>query len=369
MGVILITATGNFKPSDYGIKKGDVMQVICVGGGGGGGSAASTYSTNQPSYGGAGGEAGKCGKCSMNIGASYYLNFHASLAGGGGGGFGAGGGGGACYSPNEISASSSAVCCGGGGGNAGQLSVGVVPVTEDLVDSEIPVTIGAGGAGGAQVIADSISGYLNGKSGSSGGTTSFGSFISAKGGAGGYGGRQSNAAYQNSSLYYITTQPNSQTEAMALGGCGKVLKQPFRYGSMIDARESFILVSSGGGGAGGFVLGGYIGGNGGSGKGNCGGSGRFLPENTTKAYKNSSATSTRFESLPNNDSFVIRKKDLDESNGHGFGGRGASTISGSVGDASITSVYNLMSTNGIFPPEDGSNLGGRAGSGCVVVMW
>lgn len=33
MGYVLFTANGTFNPSDYGLVVGDVLNVVCVGGG------------------------------------------------------------------------------------------------------------------------------------------------------------------------------------------------------------------------------------------------------------------------------------------------------------------------------------------------
>lgn len=159
-GPFVITKSQTLDMSQYGLKVGDQLNVICIGGGGGGGG----------SYKASGGAAGKGGGTvsgSTSIGA----------AGGGGGGYGGGGGGAA----GGVGTSNYSYA-GGGGGGSGHISAATVT----LNSTSIPVTIGAGGSGGAQY-----------KDGSSGGTTSFGALLSATGGSGGTKGDQvkSNKAY------------------------------------------------------------------------------------------------------------------------------------------------------------------------------
>ena len=53
MGMQMFTSSGTFRPADWGLKAGDMVQVVVVGGGGGG---AKPLNGND---GGAGGEGGK----------------------------------------------------------------------------------------------------------------------------------------------------------------------------------------------------------------------------------------------------------------------------------------------------------------------
>lgn len=134
MGMEIFTASGTFSPANWGLKAGDMVQLILVGGGGGGGCSVTD---------GQGGNAGH-GAGWVDVGA----------CGGSGAGYGAGGGG-----------------CNAYGGNGGTVKMLSVKLTSA---ANIPVTIGTAGTGGIGVNA-----------GTSGGTTSFGSYASAPGGGGG----------------------------------------------------------------------------------------------------------------------------------------------------------------------------------------
>lgn len=147
-GPIIIEETQTLDMTQYGLKVGDQVNVICIGGGGGGGASIS-----------AGGAGGKGGKSSS----SSYAG-----GGGGGGGYGAGGGGGGAASTND-----SYNKYAGAGGGSGYLKAATITLTDTTVD----VTIGAAGKGGT-----------GSGDGEPGGATSFGTYLSAEGGSGGNGG-------------------------------------------------------------------------------------------------------------------------------------------------------------------------------------
>ncbi len=156
MGMKIIETNETVNLSQYGLKAGDAITVICVGGGAGGSNAvnfSNTYSTYYHT-GGAAGEGGS--------GSNY--------AGGGaaGAGYGAGGGG-AAGGYNQT---------GGNGGGAGKVNIKTIILNETTVNN-LTATIGAGGAAG-----------LNGEA------SSLGSLITAAGGIigkGGQGGQMFNA--------------------------------------------------------------------------------------------------------------------------------------------------------------------------------
>ena len=142
-GPVIIRDTQTLDLSQYGLKVGDKVNVICIGGGGGGGGR-SGYK---------GGAAGSGGTASGGGG------------GGAGGGYGAGGGGAGGADGQSYSTYGA-----GGGGGSGYLNAKTIVLTS----TSVAVTIGAAGAGGTAY--DAVAG--------SGGTTSFGSFLSAAGGGG-----------------------------------------------------------------------------------------------------------------------------------------------------------------------------------------
>lgn len=150
-GPVIIQTTQTLDLSQYGLKVGDKVNVICIGGGGGGGAGGTSA---NGSAGGAGGKRG---------GGNYG-------GGGGGGAYGAGGGGGT----GSKGATSGG---GGGGGGAGYVSAKTVTLTS----TSIAITVGAAGTGGTSYTAR----------GGTGGTSSFGSLVSAAGGVGGNGGKYS----------------------------------------------------------------------------------------------------------------------------------------------------------------------------------
>lgn len=138
----IITESQTFDLSTLGIRVGDEITVICIGGGGGGGAD-----------GGKGGAGGAAGTSDDN-----------GRGGAPGAGYGAGGGGGGSSDRGDG---------GGGGGGSGYKTKALITVS----DLSVAVTIGAAGTGGATL----------GKNhdGGSGGTTSFGAYLSASGGSGG----------------------------------------------------------------------------------------------------------------------------------------------------------------------------------------
>lgn len=136
-GPILITESQTLDLSKYGIKVGDPLNVICIGGGGGGGTSRDSRGT-----GGSGGQDG--------VTASEAYGGKPGI---GGRGYGAGGGGGAGYDDSDY---------GGGGGGSGYVAMKTIVLN---TTTSVSITIGAGGA-----------------SDSNGGTTSFGSYLSATGG-------------------------------------------------------------------------------------------------------------------------------------------------------------------------------------------
>lgn len=51
MGFTIFTSSGTFNPSDYGLKVGDCIHIICVGGGGGGGGGTAGKAGSTSSFG------------------------------------------------------------------------------------------------------------------------------------------------------------------------------------------------------------------------------------------------------------------------------------------------------------------------------
>ena len=169
-GPLTIEKSCTFDLSTLGLKIGDPINVICVGGGGGGGGGATGGSniSGTPS-GGTGGSGGKDGGNSN----STVKN---GVGGKSGVGYGAGGGGGGSHTSASYKAAS------GGGGGSGYVDMKTV-----IIDNlKVPITIGVGGAGGAGGIKGAA-----GAAGGSGGTTSFGSYLYALGGGGGGGATDS----------------------------------------------------------------------------------------------------------------------------------------------------------------------------------
>lgn len=217
-GPVLITETQTLDMSKYGLRVGDQINVICIGGGGAGGSG--NYST-----GGAGGKAGSS--------ASYQppgYNYQGHGGGGGGGGYGGGGGGGTGHS---------LMYAGSGGGGGGFLSAKTVTLTS----TSVAVTIGAAGQ------------PQSGSTGGSGGTTSFGSYLSASGGNGGSSGTYSRAGsggsggHNGGSGSYYKYSDGSSNGGVGGGGGGGWIIENFTIYSGTDGES--VNSSTGAGGKGG----------------------------------------------------------------------------------------------------------------------
>lgn len=189
MGMQVFEQSGAFRPSDWGLKAGDMLQIIAVGGGGGGNGSASYDSNDSGSRFDLfnihkGGDAGKAGV----EGGGY--------PGGGGAGYGGGGGGGG-VAPNSppSSGSNRGVIGNGNGGGAGEIKTAAHKLTSL---SAIAVTVGLGGKGAQVANRDDTTG-------ANGGSSSFGSVVTAKGGIGG-GAKNSGSygGYGNHPTYYFT---------------------------------------------------------------------------------------------------------------------------------------------------------------------
>lgn len=205
--------------SDYGIRAGQQVGIICIGGGGAGGGVKGGYSVGNVAK---GGDAGKAG---------------GGYGGGGGIGIGAGGGGAAglsdyAYQPYSGADWESRRCAvGSGGGGAGYLASDVITVTDAIVAATIIVSVGKGGTGGYDTGAD-------------GNPTSFGTYVTANGGVGGGGGSPGG--------YYGTVVSKGGGSGRANGGNG--------YGTQYNSSNTYQYY--GGGGAGGFIIGQPVAGNG-----------------------------------------------------------------------------------------------------------
>lgn len=149
-GPLIITTSQTLDLSQYGLKIGDQINVICIGAGGGGGGGVKNTDVSDTKYTGG----GRDNRARANNGCGY------GAGGGGGAGKTAGGGGGACGT--------------------------IAAKTITLTDTSVAVTIGTMGTGGHAVI---ISSGYNAGDGGNGGTTSFGAYLSAAGGKGGAGVR------------------------------------------------------------------------------------------------------------------------------------------------------------------------------------
>ena len=187
-GPFVITATQTVDFTKYGLKPGDQINVVCIGGGAG----AST-----------GGAAGKGGTGRGGGG------------GGGGGGYGGGGGGqGGEYR--------------GGNGYRGGGSGYISSATVTLSSTSVAATVGAGGAKGAN-----------------GGTTSCGGYLSAAGGnANGSGGHAGGLGGEG--LYSTQYEEGGGGGG---GGGGWLVEGPTVYSG--SGGEPGINATSKGGGAGG----------------------------------------------------------------------------------------------------------------------
>lgn len=126
---------------------------------------------------------------------------------------------------------------GGAGGGSGQ--VVIVDIPASVVGSTETVTIGAGGAGGNAVTADST----NGNAGTAGGNTTFGSIVRAGGANGGAAGNNSGAAAgggQVGASSQWSIQGTSGGNSSATGG----------NGSGGNSQTVNVAPSAGGGGGG-----------------------------------------------------------------------------------------------------------------------
>lgn len=150
--------------------------------------------------------------------------FHVELVGGGGGGSGA------------RSAPGSA-CGGGSGGNGG--SPVIAWITADQLGVNTPVTIGAGGAGGAPAPDNS-----NGSNGTPGGTTNFGSILTASGGREGNSGKTTSGGAASN---HLPGYPDNDYPRSGAGGFAAAGGIPSRSGIGTSAAG---LSGPGGGGGG-----------------------------------------------------------------------------------------------------------------------
>lgn len=160
-GPLIITTSQTVDLSQYGLKIGDQINVVCIGAGGGGGGGIG--GTSNASTGG-----GSNNRTRANNGRGY----------------GAGGGGGTA---GKISSSSGAA--GGGGGACGAIAGKTITLT----GTSVAITIGTMGTGGTHGVSGSSG--SSGGNGGNGGTTSFGAYLSAAGGKGGTGGQNNNGTY------------------------------------------------------------------------------------------------------------------------------------------------------------------------------
>lgn len=221
-GPVIIQTTQTLDLSQYGLKVGDKVNVICIGGGGGGGTGYAN-----------GGAAGNGGTAVGGGG------------GGAGGGYGAGGGGCGGYDGSGTNYYA------GGGGGSGYLNAKTVTLTS----TSVTVTIGAAGAAGTAY--NKVAG--------SGGTTSFGSYLSASGGGGagstsspycrkaGVGARNGGTAGE------VGTYTNKYGGGGG-GGAGGWLVESFTVYSATDGEDGEYGASTSGG-----LSNGYYGGLGGKG--------------------------------------------------------------------------------------------------------
>lgn len=162
MGMQIFEQSGTFRPADWGLKAGDIVQVIAVGGGGGGNGTIAWRSASSAPYWefsqqNKGGDAGK-----------------SPGSNGGGGGAGYGGGGGGAAGQTDFNDSSHWVGnCNGGG--AGQMKTAAYRLPSAAA---ISITVGQGGQGAQCETRDDFTGE-------NGGSSSFGNIVTAQGGLGG----------------------------------------------------------------------------------------------------------------------------------------------------------------------------------------
>lgn len=244
MGYAFFDKSGNFNPLDYGLSVGDVINVICVGGGGGG--ASGYVSTSYGKNGGTGGTTSFGSHCTALGGSGGVANTTQATQGqylgghGHSGGYAAGGGAGG-YIPGAPDW--------GGNGQDGMYA---------SVNAAIAVgvpggTAGVGGAynasSGGSLLSGSLTRFLSGWSpngaarwdGNPGGFFGAGSgyhyqtYSAAGGGGTGYGAGGGAGSYNN-----------TVSQATTFGGnSGQV-----RRASIVLATTSSIAVTVGGGGSG-----------------------------------------------------------------------------------------------------------------------
>jgi len=93
MGMKIFTASGTFTPSDYGLAVGDLINVICVGGGSSGNSGGSAYTGNNGTISSFGALLSAAGGISPNSGNTNWNGMGrgglgvSNLPGGGAGGY------------------------------------------------------------------------------------------------------------------------------------------------------------------------------------------------------------------------------------------------------------------------------------------
>lgn len=134
-----------------------------------------------------------------------------------------------------ITATTTPLRSGGSGGHAGGVSYSELPLA--FLPSNVSVTVGAGGAGGAA----STTTYTDGANGVDGGRSSFGTFVSANGGEKGYGGSAVAGPNTNGASVY------GSSGGLALGGTNGAGSGAANASNSV-ATNTF--TSGGGGGAG-----------------------------------------------------------------------------------------------------------------------
>jgi hypothetical protein len=169
-GPFLITDSQYIDFSKHGLKPGDEVNVVCIGGGGGGGAGLEEYNSKGDYY-CDGGDGGKGGYGAVKN-SSGELRWDGSPGGGAGGGYGGGGGGGG-----------GGECYGGGGGGGGELAANTVVLTEATMIAY--AEIGAAGKGGRLSYDDA--GKRSHIAATAGGDTSFCGIVAKGGQPGGDG--------------------------------------------------------------------------------------------------------------------------------------------------------------------------------------
>lgn len=234
----MFTKSGQFNPAAQGLKVGDELSLVVVGGGGAGGIAGYRNSfywgaPRDPDL--AGGVGG--------MGDSNY-SYEGGLVGGGGAGAGYGAGGGgegtahAGLSSNPIQS--------GGGGASGEIIFGTVRLSSLAI---IPVVVGLAGkrwesydTGSTDEDDNPIWGYrqLPG----TGGDSSFGKFLVAKGGSGGRSSGIADTPFQGHSP---GGTPQAGISGGGGGGGGYIPGLPFWGGCGGQSGQNGGLLGGGGG--------------------------------------------------------------------------------------------------------------------------